>query len=95
MEKTKNEVDKAFSKELQELQERYREALEELKKENKMDKNVIRIKDGKEGVLVVEQDWYRRLGYELKFYPITKAGKVSQKASGWYIELTEFKPKEG
>ena len=90
----KIEVDKAFSKELQELRERYRKALEELKKENKMDKGVIRIKDGKEGVLVVEQDYYRSFGYDLKFYPITKAGKVSQKASGWNLHLTEFKPKD-
>lgn len=92
---TENDIEKRFGKELNELQEQYREALEELIKEKGMDKGVIRIRDGKEGVLVIESDWYRRSGYDLKFYPITKAGEVSKKASGFYIRLAEFKPKEG
>ena len=93
--KTINEIDKAFDEELEKLQERYRESLEELIKENGMDKGVIRIEDGKEGVLVAERDFYRTAGYELKFHPITKTGEVSKKASGYSIRLTEFKPKEG
>lgn len=96
MESTRD-IEKRFSEELEKLQERYREALEELIKENGMDKGVIRIKDGKEGVLLVVQDFYRRLGYEVKFYPFTKSGEVSQKSSGWScsLSLSEFKPKGG
>jgi len=89
------DIEKRFTEELGKLQERYREALEELIKENGLDKGVIRIKDGKEGVLLVVQDFYRRLGYEVKFYPITKSGKVSVKSSDWFWDLKGFKPKGG
>ena len=92
--KTKTDVDRVFGEELKKLRERYREALKELIKENGLDKGVIRIEDGKEGVLVVESEYYKTLGYEIKFYPITKSGKVSLKSSGWFWDLSGFKPKE-
>ena len=93
--KTIDELDETFSEELWKLRERYREALKELIKDNGMDKGVIRMSDGKEGVLSVEQEYCKVLGYEIRFYPITKAGKVSQRASGWVWSLAGFKPKEG
>ena len=81
--KTIQDIDREFGEELEKLQKRYREALEELIRENGMDKRVIRLQDEKEGVLIAERDFYRVMGYELKFYPITKAGKVSKKPSGF------------
>ena len=92
--KTIQDIDSEFFEELEKLQKRYREALEELIRENEMDKRVIRLEDEKEGVLIVERDFYRTMGYEMKFYPITKAGKVSKKASGFGISPTKFKPKK-
>ena len=91
--RTLSDVNKQFSEELKKLQEQYRESLEELLKEHGLDNGVTRIEDGKEGILVVERDFYRRLGYELKFYPTTKAGKVSKRADG-YVCFPDFKPKE-
>ena len=90
--KTIREVDKLFYEELDKLQKKYRDALEELLKENGLNNGVVRIKDGKEGVLVAEKDLDMWLGYELKFYPITKAGELSKKASFYYY-LEDFKPR--
>lgn len=93
--KTLSEVDKLFYEKLGKLREQYREALQELLKENSLDKGVIRIEDGKEGVLAIDPDLYTSLRYGLKFYPITRNGEVSKKSSGGCIYLQEFKPKEG
>lgn len=88
-------IEERFEKERKQLTERYREALKDLLKTSGLDKGVIRIEDGKEGVLVVESEYYKVLGYEIKFYPLTKSGKVSQKSSGWFWDLKGFKPKGG
>lgn len=90
---TMESVRNQFNNELKQLQERYRKALEELLKTNGLDKRVIRIKDGKEGVLAVESDWEKRLGYGINFYPVTKSGKASLRKSGMVWGLSEYKAK--
>ena len=90
---TLREIEEFWFNEEEQLKTRYREALKAFRKVSGLDKRVIRIRDGKEGVLVVEQDRCATLDYIIKFYPITKSGEVSQKASGWVHDLSDFRPK--
>ena len=91
MRRTLARVNEQFNISLAKLQEQYREALEELLKEYCLDSDVVNIVDGQEGVLVIERNLSRQLGYELKFYPITKTGKLSKRAIGCFC-LQNFKP---
>lgn len=90
---TLREIEEFWFEEARQLEKRYGEALVAFRKVSGLDKRVIRIRDGKEGVLVVERDTCATLNYVIKFYPITKSGEVSQKASGWVHDLSDFRPK--
>lgn len=90
---TLREIEEFWFNEAKQLKTRYREALEAVVKVSGLDKRVIRVHDGKEGVLAVERDIYETLDYVIKFYHITKSGEVSQKASGWVHDLSDFRPK--
>ena len=70
----------------------YRDAMEKWLKENHLDGDVIRLKDGKKGQLMVVESYYESsMVYVLKFYPYTKTGKVSVKCDGWiYDPALEF-----
>ena len=71
------------------LKNDYKRAVEARLKELKLNNEVIRLADGKRGVLL-----WGCYG-SLEFYPITKKGEVSQRASGYFFDAeTEFKPAE-
>lgn len=66
----------------------------------KLDKRVIRVRDGVEGVLTLYKQnyWEELFEWKLSFYPVTKNGEISKKASGyvasWQNLEEQFKPKE-
>lgn len=66
----------------------YKDNLQMLLRTNHLDGIVERVRDGRKGKLCVMLDVTETLGYDLKFYPITKKGTVSLKADG-YIGWTE------
>lgn len=79
-------------KEIRSAKNNFKVNVEKYLKENHLDQIVERIGDGRKGMLIVVEDVNTTLGYEIRFYPITKRGLISQKASGyiaWGEELTE------
>lgn len=79
-------------KEIRTAKDNFRANVEKYLKENHLDQIVERIGDGRKGMLIVIENIDATLGYEIRFYPITKRGLISQKASGyiaWGEELTE------
>lgn len=84
-------IDLAY-KEIRSAKNNFKINVHEYLRENHLDQIVERIGDGRKGVLLIVRNTEETLGHEIRFYPITKRGFISQKASGyiaWGEELTE------
>ena len=89
---TYQEIRDLAYKEIRSAKNNFKINVHEYLRENHLDQIVERISDGRKGVLLILENTEETVGYEIKFYPITKRGIVSQKASGyvsWREELTE------
>lgn len=95
---TINELKTPFYAGLARVKAEYKDALEMHLAEKKLNGDVVRLKDGAKGRLRVASDLTCSLNWKVKFYPLTKDGTVSEKASGYiddYKDLLEqFKPVE-
>lgn len=74
-----------------EMKTEYKEGLEKIIKDNRLDGRVVRKCDGKEGVLNLDIDFCFPFRWVIKFYPITRRGEVSKIASGWISEYEELR----
>ena len=89
---TYSEIRELGLTEIRAAKDNFKTRVEKYLKENHLDQIVERVGDGRKGMLIIIQNVGETLGYELRFYPVTKRGFISQKASGyitWNEELTE------
>ena len=89
---TYQEIRELGYKEIRAAKDNFKANVEEYLKGNHLDQIVERVGDSRKGMLIVIQNVNETLGYEVRFYPITRRGFISQKASGyitWNEELTE------
>lgn len=94
------ELERPYEKKYNEMCEEFKGKILDMLETLHLDKRVVRVKDGVEGVLLTRQYYYWEcfMKYKLDFFPITKSGEVSKKASGyvatWENLEEQFKPKE-
>lgn len=88
MSKNYKEIENFYRQKMNELKEEYKEALREFLVQAGLDGDVIRIKDGKRGKLFVETRNIYALGSKVVFYPYTKKGTLGAKSDGWSIDVS-------
>ena len=84
--KSFNAIQNMYGEKVEEIRSDYKKSIERWLKANELDGDVVRKSDGVKGRIIIERDWGRAVGYILKFYPYTKAGRLSINASGYIRE---------
>lgn len=92
-------LSKKAYEEINKVRENYKEEINNALEEKGLNGMVVRTKDGAVGKLLIAYDFLNTLNYEVRFYPVTKSGAISKKASGYvtvYVDIEEqFAPYKG